>query len=191
MWKTVSARIRGSESDLTNMGEDTDGLVKSTSKLQAKVKALTGGFDIMQDKNNYKDIYDIIVGIGERWQDMSDINRASLLETLAGKNQSNSLAAALNNIDVIKEAYKTAEESQGSAEREQARYEQSIQYSIDKVKGSAQELAATFASSDFLKGLVDGANSALEVITALVDKLGMIGTVGAGLAASKFFKNFD
>lgn len=84
MWKTVSARLRGSESELSAMGEDTDGLVTSTSKLQAKVKALTGGFDIMKDKNNYKDIYDIVVGIGEKWQDMSDISRASLLELLAG-----------------------------------------------------------------------------------------------------------
>lgn len=76
--------MRGSDTELQNMGEDTDGLVKSTSKLQAQVKALTGGFDIMQDKDNYKDIYDIVVGIGERWSDMSDINRASLLELLAG-----------------------------------------------------------------------------------------------------------
>ena len=51
MWKVVAARIRGSESDLESMGESTDGLVTSTSKLQAKVKALTGGFDIMKDKD--------------------------------------------------------------------------------------------------------------------------------------------
>lgn len=76
--------MRGSESELSEMGEDTDGLVTSTSKLQAKVKALTGGFDIMKDKNNYKDIYDIVVGIGERWSSISDISRADLLETLAG-----------------------------------------------------------------------------------------------------------
>lgn len=123
MWKTVSARLRGSESELSAMGEDTDSLVTSTSKLQAKVKALTGGFDIMKDKNNYKDIYDIVVGIGERWSSLSDINRADLLELLAGKNQSNALAAALNNVDVIKNAYNTAvNESEGSAEREFENY---------------------------------------------------------------------
>ena len=81
MWKTVSARLRGSESELSEMNEDTDGLITSTSKLQAKVKALTGGFDIMQDKDTYKDIYDIVVGIGERWSSLSDINRADLHET--------------------------------------------------------------------------------------------------------------
>lgn len=123
MWKVVAARIRGSESDLESMGESTDGLVTSTSKLQAKVKALTGGFDIMKDKDTYKDIYDIVVGIGERWSELSDIQRADLLETLAGKQRSNALAAALNNVDVIKAAYQTAENSEGSAERELTNYQ--------------------------------------------------------------------
>lgn len=83
MWRTVSARLRGSETELKNMGEDTDGLVKSTSKLQALVKGITG-FDIMKDKDTYKDIYDIVLGIGEKWKDLNDIDRASLLEALAG-----------------------------------------------------------------------------------------------------------
>lgn len=123
MWKVVAARIRGSESDLESMGESTDGLITSTSKLQAKVKALTGGFDIMKDKDTYKDIYDIVVGIGERWSELSDIQRADLLETLAGKQRSNALAAALNNVDVIKAAYQTAENSEGSAEKELTNYQ--------------------------------------------------------------------
>lgn len=61
MWKTVSARLRGADTELESMGEDTEGLVTSTSKLQAKVKALTGGFDIMKDKDNFKDKDNIIM----------------------------------------------------------------------------------------------------------------------------------
>ena len=94
MWRTVSARLRGSETELKEMGEDTDGLVTSTSKLQALVKGITG-FDIMKDKDTYKDIYDIVLGIGEKWKDLSDIDRASLLEALAGKQQSNALLPPL------------------------------------------------------------------------------------------------
>lgn len=85
------------DTELVTMGEDTDGLVTSTSKLQAKVKALTGGFDIMKDKDNFKDIYDIVVGIGERFSTMSDVNRASLLELLAGG--SKDLAGIYRNIN--------------------------------------------------------------------------------------------
>lgn len=195
MWSVVlnsDESNRMSESELSAMGEDTDGLVTSTSKLQAKVKALTGGFDIMKDKNNYKDIYDIVVGIGERWSSLSDINRADLLETLAGKNQSNALAAALNNIDVIKNAYNTAaNESEGSAEREFENYKKGIQYSVDSFKASFQSLSTSFVGSDLVKTIVDGGTGVLDVITAIIDKVGVLKTALAGIAGFNIFKNLD
>lgn len=174
------------------MGEDTDGMAESTSKLRDLVKGMTG-FDIMKDKagTQFKDIYDIVVGIGEKWNDLSDINQAALLEKLAGKNQSNSLAAAFNNIDVIKEAYKTAEGSEGSAMEEQSKYEQSVEYSLDRLKASAEEFAATFAKSDLLKGLIDSGNILLELITNITDKFGALETIVTGIGSFAFFKNLD
>ena len=179
MWKTVSARLRGSEVELSEMGEDTDNLITSTSKLQAKVKALTGGFDIMKDQNTYKDIYDIVVGIGEKWQSMTDVNRASLLEILAGKNQSN----------VIQKAYETAENSAGSAQEEQEKYEESIQYSIDRIKASCQELAATMADSGLIKAAINFGNSFVEILTKIIDKIGILTPLIAGGGIFEFIKN--
>lgn len=84
MWKTVSARIRGADVELQAMGEDTDGMVKSTSKLQDLIKGMTG-FDILEsDGKTFKNIYDIMIGIGEAWDGLDDIQQASLLEKLAG-----------------------------------------------------------------------------------------------------------
>lgn len=42
---------------------------------------------------------------------------------ISKKNQSNALAAALQNVSVIKAAYQTAENSEGSAEKELANYQ--------------------------------------------------------------------
>lgn len=83
MWRTVSARLRGAKQELIDMGLETDGMVESTSKLRAQVKALTG-FDIMEDENTFKNIMDIVVGIGESWEDLTDLEQAGLLESLAG-----------------------------------------------------------------------------------------------------------
>lgn len=189
MWKTVSARLRGSDTELKEMGEDTDNLVTSTSKLQAKVKALTGGFDIMQDKNTYKDIYDIVVGIGEKWADMNDISRASLLEMLAGKTQSNALAAAFDNVNVIKDAYATAENSDGSAERELKNYQKGVEYSLDRIKASFQEFSTITLDSNIFKGIVDSGNAALNVVTSLISKFGGLQTAISGIAAYFLQKN--
>ena len=186
MWKVVAARIRGSESDLESMGESIDGLVTSTSKLQAKVKALTGGFDIMKDKDTYKDIYDIVVGIGERWADLNDIQRADLLETLAGKQRSNALAAALNNVDVIKAAYQTAENSEGSAEKELTNYQKGIDYSLERFKATFQEFSTSVLSSDTFKAVIDSGTQFLEILTKITEILGPLGTALTALGGFKF-----
>ena len=179
MWRTVSARLRGSETELKEMGEDTDGLVTSTSKLQALVKGITG-FDIMKDKDTYKDIYDIVIGIGEKWQDLSDIDRASLLEALAGKQQSNALAAALSNIDILKKSYEEATNAEGSAREENEEYAKSIQASIDLAKAKLEELANDFLNSNFLKGLIDSGGKLIDILDFIIDKVGVLGTIGIG-----------
>ena len=161
LWKTVSARIRGAKTELEDMGEDTEGMVESTSKLRDLVKGMTG-FDIMEDENTFKSIYDIMVGIGEKWQDLTDINQAALLEALAGKRAGNALAATLNNMEDLKGAYEKAQLASGSASKEQENYAKSIQYSIDKVKASAQELAHTFLNSDVIKSLMESFNTFLQ-----------------------------
>jgi len=84
-FKTLSARIRGADTELQELGEDADEFTETTSKLQGLVKSLTG-FDILEaDQKTYKSIYEILIGIGKEWQNLSDIERASLGEALAGK----------------------------------------------------------------------------------------------------------
>ena len=181
-----------SETELSQMGEDTDGLVTSTSKLQAKVKALTGGFDIMKDKNNYKDIYDIVVGIGEAFPKMSDVNRASLLELLAGKHQSNALAAELQNVEVIKQAYNTAaNESEGSAQRELENYQKGIEYSLDKFKATFQELSTNTLDSDVFKFVIDSGTALVAVLNEIVKVGGGIPDIFATIGSIKLFQNLD
>lgn len=189
MWRTVSARLRGAETELKEMGEDTDGLVKSTSKLRELVKGITG-FDIMEDENTFKDIYEIILGIGKEWQGINDIDRAALLEALSGKQQSNALAATLNNVNILEKAYKEATDAEGSAMREQKKYQESVQYSIERTKASLEELSNDFMSSNFLKGIIDFGDGAINVLDNLLSILGSFPTViGSIMGSLTLFKN--
>ena len=182
MWRTVSARLRGSKTELIEMGEDTEGVIESKSKLQSLVKGITG-FDIMKDKDTYKDIYDIVLGIGEKWQDISDIDRASLLEALAGKQQSNALAAALSNIDILKKSYEEATHAEGSAREENEEYAKSVQASIDLTKAKLEELANDVLSSDFLKGAIDAGGKLIDILDGIAKIGNTISAVFAGVSA--------
>lgn len=74
--QVLSLRIRGAKTELQEMGEDTDDMASSTSKLRAQVKGLTKGFDIMKDDKTFKQTYDIMKGIAAVWDDLDDIQRA-------------------------------------------------------------------------------------------------------------------
>lgn len=94
-------RLRGVTQELEEAGLETEGMVESTAQLRDLIQGLTG-FDIMADEagTQFKDIYDIIVGIGHEWKNLTDVEQAGLLEALAGKRQGNALSAALNNISI-------------------------------------------------------------------------------------------
>lgn len=168
--RTISLRIRGTSTKvLEEMGEETDGVVESVSKLQAKVKALSG-VDILTDTGSYKDTYTIIKEIAEVWEQMSDIDQAALLELLAGKNRSNAMAALLTNLDDLTNAYEDAMEAQGSAEAENEKYLNSIQGKIDLFNNAVQSMWMNFAKSDIIKWFVDLGTKIVQV----VDKVGVL-----------------
>ena len=175
------------KTELEELGESTDDVL-STSKLQSLVKGYTG-VDIMLDKDTYKDIYTIVSEIGEKWQDLTDIQRAALLEGLAGKKQSNTLAAVLNNADRLEEIYQTAEQSSGSALREQQKYTESLQYSLDQLTAHGEEFWNTFINKDDVKDFIDLINTLISGATKLVDTFGSIPTVAGILGGFAAIKN--
>lgn len=174
--KILSLRLRGQKTELADAGEETDGMAESTSKLREKVKALTGGFDIMADANNFKSTYEIMKGIAQVWDDLTDVNRAALLELIAGKNRANAVASLLKNFEQVDNVIKTIENDEGSATRENLIRLDSINGRIILLKNQTQELASTFIDSDFLKDVISNLTKLLDVLNTIIkvgDKFGM------------------
>ena len=69
--RTISLRLRGTEVE----GEDNEGLISSKSKLQGKIKALSG-VDILTDTGAYKSTYQILLEISKVWKKMNDMDQA-------------------------------------------------------------------------------------------------------------------
>ena len=118
-----------SKTELEEMGEETDGLASSTSKLRDEIKALTG-VDIMLDENTYKSTAQIMQEIGAVWERLDDVSQANTLEKLAGKNRASTVAGLLENYKTIAEVIETAENAEGSALKENERYLESIEGKI-------------------------------------------------------------
>ena len=184
-FKSMSARLRSSTTELEELGEEA---TLTTSKLRALVQSLTG-VDIQEDENNFKSIYDILLEIGKEWQNLTDIEQASLSEALFGKRNAQVGFAILNNIKRLEEVYALAQDSEGSAMKEQEKYLEGVQYRIDTFNASLENLSNTFMSSDFLKGVIGAATTFLDIVNELIDTLGTIPTLFTTIAVvgtSKF-----
>ena len=186
----MSARLRSSTTELEELGEET---TLTTSKLRALVQALTG-VDIQKDENTFKSIYDILLEIGQEWENLTDIEQASLSEALFGKRNAQVGFAILNNVERLQEIYSLAEDSAGSAMEEQEKYLQGVQYQIDVFQASVENLANTFMSSDFLKGAISTATNFINLLDTIIDKIGSIPAIigsAVTLASAKFNPLFD
>lgn len=186
----MSARLRSSTTELEELGEET---TLTTSKLRALVQALTG-VDIQKDENTFKSIYDILLEIGKEWENLTDVEQASLSEALFGKRNSQVGFAILNNIDRLQEIYALAEDSEGSAMAEQEKYLEGVQYRIDQFQASVENLANTFMSSDFLKNAISVGTDFINLLDKIIDKIGTIPAVigsAVALGSSKFNPLFE
>lgn len=100
------------------------------------------------------------------------------------------MAALLSNWKNVEKAVISANEAEGSASAENAKYIDSMQGRLDKLTTSWQSFANTFMESDFLKGAISGLTGLVEVIEKLVDSTGTLGTIGLGAGIFGIFKNF-
>lgn len=175
--RTISLRLRGTSVEvLEELGEETDGAVESVSKMQKELKALTG-VDILTDSGAYKDTYTILKDIAKVWEDMDSMDQAAALELMAGKNRANTLAAILNNVEDLENAYESALNSEGSAMRENDAYLESIQGHIDIFTNSLQTMWMNFISTDAVKWFVHLGDALIRV----VDKVGLLKTAITGV----------
>lgn len=169
------------------MGEDTEGLVETTSKLNSNIKSLTAvngkaGVSILDMNGNYRDTYDILKDISQVWddigkQDLADgqNRQAALLEMMAGKNRSNILASILQHPDLLTDVYNdSANNYQNSAQNELNTYLDSIEAKTTKIKESWSQLWQSEGTTNTFKDLLTAGNGVL----GLVNKIGFGPTAG-------------
>ena len=166
--KTVSARIRGSKTDLEELGEGVEDLADGFSKYAKEIKALTG-FDIMVEgtTDQFKDLYDIMEGIAGVWDRLSDTQQARVAEILGGTRQLQVIASIIGNWSDAVDAYATAMDAAGAATEANNIYMKTAAAHINQFKATFQQFASTLLSSRTVSTIVDIGTGILSLITAL------------------------
>ena len=177
-------RIRGAKTEMSELGLDTEGMVESTAKLRSEILALSG-VDIMASATEFKSTYQIMDELAQKWEDLTDIQQASVTELIAGKRQGNIVSSLMTNFDTARSALETSLNSTGSAMKEHEKWQESLEAQINKLKASWQGLSHAFLSSDFLHSTLGGLMGLVDVLTNLIDKIGVIPSIVGGFGIFK------
>ncbi len=188
-FKTIAMRIRGAKTELEEAGLETEGMAESTATLRNEILALSG-VDIMIDDSTFKSTYDILDELSKKWQDLTDIQQASITELIAGKRQGQVVSAVMNNFDIARKVVTTSEGSEGSATAEHEKWLDSLEAKINQLAASWEGLSQAFLEDDFIANLIDGGATILDVLTQVVDAIGLLGVAIAGVGIYAFIKNF-
>ena len=186
--RTLSLRIRGMKGELEELGEESEG-VENISQMQGRILNMTdGAVNIFKDNGDFKSTYEIMDNIYDVYYKLSTTDQADLLETIAGKNHANTVAALIQNWETAEKMVKTATDAEGSAAAENAKHLDSLQGRIDVMTSSMQAMSTSVLDSGFLKGGVSAITTLIDGFTSLIDTVGLLPVaIGAVTAALSMF----
>lgn len=160
-YKTIFARISDIEA---GNGEVTLGQYTS------KMKDL--GFNILDANNKLRDQGDVITEIGNNWSSLTREQQISLAQTMAGTRQYNNLLALFDNWDMYTEALKTSANAQGTLNKQNEIYLDSVEAHLKQLTAAQEELQGALLDPDSMKDVSDLLKGLLETITKITNALG-------------------
>ena len=134
-------------------------------------------------------MYDILSDLAPKWNDLSKNEQAYYLNQQAGANQTQNLAAILENFKTVTKATGTAmNDSLGSAIEENEAYMQSLEAQTNNLKATFQDLSNRVISKDLISAFLNLANNALGLVDnkvgATIIQFGLLTTTLIGVAGT-------
>lgn len=180
----IGLRISGLNEDL----EEEAGLQSKVNDALMKYADISV-FD--EQTGQLRNYYDILSDLANVWDSLDKNAKSYLTTELAGKNRADVLTALMTNWEGVTKAMAYAEQSAGSAAKEQERYLTSVEGKLASLKNSWQELSQTTLDSDVIKGVLDLANALVKLMNATGGLIPTLGLLMGTIYSLKAVMSFD
>ena len=183
-FKTIGANLTGVKTSAKTGQMELNKTALALEKLGIKCQTANG---------DIKSTDEILNELGNIWDTLSKKQQMGIAEAIAGKNHLNTLTAMMNNWQQVlkfQEAYNN-NSYLGSADKENARYIDSIEGKLTQLKENVTQLVTTIFKTDMMKGFLDGVNKGIEWLTKFVAQLDKMKlAIPTILALGTAFKGF-
>lgn len=175
-YKTIFARI--GDLKLGKTDEDGIGLGQVSSQLDAI------GVKILDESGNLRQMGDIIMDLGTKWQTMNQAQKTAVAQVVAGKRQYTQLMALFENWDMFQANMDIAKNSEGALQGMADIYAESWEAASARVQASMEGIFNSIINdqgliklTNFTAEFVDGIGSAINSIGGLNGVLRLTGSI--------------
>lgn len=162
--KTIYARM----GDLKVDGVDEFGT--SLGDVSGQMRQM--GIDVLDQEGNLRDMGNVIEEVAAKWGTWTDAQQQAAAVAMAGKRQYNNLIALFENWDMYESALATSQGAEGTLQKQQKIYMDSLEAKLQELATSAEALKNALFDSDSTKAAIDGLSGVLELATKLVNTIG-------------------
>jgi TP901 family phage tail tape measure protein len=192
--RSISLRVRGySEDSEDSLLETDDELTTITGDLidLTKTAEHTQGVSIFKEGSTteFKRLVDYFGEINAIWDEMDEKQQNDYLQKAFGKTQAQAGAALITNYQAIKDSLEAMENSAGSSDAEMQKIEQSLTYRLNRLTETWTGTWQNLLDRGDIGKVIDLLTSLSEAIGWVIDKAGVLGTLGLGAAVTASFKN--
>lgn len=139
------------------------------------------GIKIRDGLTDFRDLSDVLSELAAKYDKLNDVERNAVNTAMFGTYQQNKGAVLLSNWDKVEKLTKVSENSTTEALDKFEAYTEGVEAHINSMTASYEHLASIIADSEFLKGATDAASGLLDVISQVVDKLGVLSTAAGAV----------
>lgn len=152
--------------------EDANASINDTEKVLGAI-----GIKVRSSAGDMRDFYDVMEELAEIYPTLDEVTRNAVATALGGTRQRNLLSIMIQNWDQVKESQEEAEKAQGTAAAKMAAYNESIEFSIQRLSTAWESFSQKLAVDPVVKG-------AFEFLTGIIDNLDIIMTSSTSLLVS-------
>lgn len=144
------------------------------------------GINVEDANGHLKSTYDVLDELKPKWDAMTDAERTSLGQTLAGKNQYAILTAVLSKWKEAQDAVTASQDSAGTTMQQNARYMESLEAKVQNLKAAFERLVTSNGGlGSMAKLFLDLGADALNLISNLGGLPPVLISIGGAFALIK------
>ncbi len=189
-FKTIFARM----SEIKDFGATLeDGM--DVNRIEKALK--TVNVELRNSSGEMRNLDDVLIEVGRGWNSLNKNQKAYLATALAGTRQQTRLLAVMENFDRTMELVEVSSNSLGATYAQQAKYTDSIAFSMNKLTVAYQGVISGLVKSDFiialvkmLAGLVEVLADFVKVFTKLPGIVQLVSVAVAGLTVAIVANSF-